>query len=375
MIPRFNIYRLLGFVVLLCALSSCSDDSEQLGDKTTVTLSISTADLTSSNAGEGSRAAGAGTATDKDYKVTDLSVYIFNDKGDVIGSGYSGGTIMTSTTHKFAVDVTTRKATNCTVYAIVNAGTVDNPNAFAGMSKKSEFDAKTIALQRASDLDDTTKPLLMFGRLTGFNTETKDADILVSRLASKFDFTITVQDDEVSKLPITVDSYQLCSVPKSSSYVLPTDLAALKKVTDCEDEQVVKLTKGATFNFTKYIYDNGVGKGTAVPDWQHREQKDAPQKATYLKIDAHTDVWKSTYYVYLGGKALDETGTQYDYSDFTIYPNYHYTVNITIKGSGNAENGLRVDYKAKPYYGKIKVDPWSTDTKKNISNPIDLNNP
>lgn len=377
MIPRFNIYRLLGFVVLLCALSSCSDDSEQLGDKTTVTLSISTADLTSSNAGEGSRAAGGGTtvtATTKDNNITDLSVYIFDNKGDVIGSTY--GSYDITNAQDISVSVQTRQATNCTVYAIANVGTVVSPNVFQGMTNKTAFDAKKHVLTHASDLDSPDKvALIMFGQLPGFDTSQKSAKIPMSRLASKFDFSINVGNDVDSHLPITVDSYQLCNVPKESHYCLPADLSMLDKTTMCEDETAVSLTKGASLHFTKYIYDNGVGKKTGITDWTHRDKKEAPQNATYLKIKAHTDVWNSTYYVYLGGKALGETGN-YDYSDFTIYPNYHYTVNITISGSGHAENGqgLRVEYQAKPYYG-ITVTPWSTDTKKNISNSIDLNNP
>lgn len=376
MIPRFNIYRLLGFVVLLCALSSCSDDSEQLGDKTTVTLSISTADLTSSNAGEGSRAAGGGsgttvTATTKDNNITDLSVYIFDNKGDVIGSTYGSYTITDA--HSIDVTVQTRKATGCTVYAIANVGTVVSPDVFQGMAKKAEFDAKKHVLTHASDLDSQDKvALLMFGQLPNFDTSQTSATIPMSRLASKFDFVINAGNDVDSKLPITVDSYQLCNVPKESHYCLPADLSTLDKTTMCEDETAVSLTKGASLHFTKYIYDNGVGKQAGVTDWTHRDKKEAPQNATYLKIKAHTDVWNSTYYVYLGGKALGETGNNYDYSDFTIYPNYHYTVNITISGSGHAENGqgLRVEYQAKPYYG-ITVTPWSQDKGKNISNPID----
>ena len=108
----------------------------------------------------------------------------------------------------------------------------------------------------------------------------------------------------------------------------------------------------------------GKGTNTNADGWKGLYKAKAPANATYLVIKAHTASWKSTYYVYLGGKTLSSaTNTSYDYTDYTIYRNTDYKVTVTLSGSGSAEEGLRVDYAAKEYVGgDTKLNAWQDET-------------
>lgn len=357
-------------LAVLCVLVSCSDDTDDDGSRTVV-LRFSTAQAT------GVTRAGTATAsTAKDDAVKDLTVLIFDKNGDVIGSNYGSYTIESSTS--FSVSIKTHVAQGCKVYAFANVGTIIGPNFFHGLSTRSEIDNKVYTMKVDGELD--TQPcLLMKGKLDDFNTDdTSVKTIGLQRLASKFDITITATNDDANgSLPITIDKYQLCKIPKTTT---------LSKLTDQPvpgdyyngSETKVDITSAPNRPVTKqivtYMYGNNVGKNANATDWTKRNSKNQPTTtgaSTFLHIWAHTAVWKSEFYVYLGGNTLTADGTTtsspaYDYTDYTIYPNYHYTVNITIKGSGHAENGARVTYQAIPFFSVTKINAWGADTNKSI---------
>ena len=415
MTPRVDKYRLLRLVdsrltaigkmativvafLLVLGMPACSnEDGVGESDNTVVTLSISTADAADTQT-KGSTRADADDSSNKDYYVGDLTVYIFDSNGDVIGSVYGGPSInsqMTYTGKTINVSITTRKATGCTVYAVANAGTKASPNEFVGITRKADFDEKYHQLTTENNLNGTTSdgnplPLIMFGELRGFNTTaTKSPEIPLKRLASKFDFTIKVdkdQGDAEDKWPIVIDSYQLKSVPMASYYVLPfwgdgtwngkgdrdIPTGANPQYGDYNAVTVgTTSTTSVAYTVTYYMYGNNAGEMT--------EKGKAPGKATYLEIKAHaqvsetdpTKVWESTYKVYLGGDntnssltpgtpvASDGTSGTYN-GNFTVYPNVHYNITINIYGSGHSENGgLRVTYQAKPYFSSDGLDKWT----------------
>ena len=75
----------------------------------------------------------------------------------------------------------------------------------------------------------------------------------------------------------------------------------------------------------------------------------------------HTASWKSTYYVYLGGKELSSaTNTSYDYTDYTIYRNTDYQVKVYLSVSGSAEDGFRVDYDARVLMTGNTLQGWTS---------------
>lgn len=412
MTPRVDKYRLLRLVdsrltaigkmativvafLLVLGMPACSnEDGVGESDNTVVTLSISTADAADTQT-KGSTRADADDPSiqiNKDYYVGDLTVYIFDSNGDVIGSVYGGPNInsqMTYSGKSINVSITTRKATGCTVYAVANAGTQASPNRFAGITKKADFDKEYQKMQNANDIDNATS-LIMFGELRNFDTTTSGT-ISLKRLASKFDFTINVgqEADVTEPWPIFIDSYQLKSVPMVSYYALPfwnggtgnSDFPADVTLQDrYGDYDAVTVGKTLVDQFTYYTYGNKAGEvTTSVTD-------PVPTGATYLEIKAHaqvsetntTKVWESTYKVYLGGfKNISDpnntltpgtpvaSGETYN-GNFRIIPNVHYNITINIYGSGHSENGgLRVTYQAKPYFKSSELDNW-TDKDENL---------
>lgn len=357
-------------LAVLCVLVSCSDDTDDDGSRTVV-LRFSTAQATSVT-----RAGTATASTDKDDAVKDLTVLIFDSKGNVIGSNYGSYTIESSTS--FSVSIKTRVAQKCTVYAFANVGTIIDPNFFHGLSTRSEIDNKVYTMKVDGELD--TQPcLLMKGELDDFNTDdTSVKTIGLQRLASKFDINITAQNDVTNgSWPITIDKYQLCKIPRTTTLSKLTEQPVPSDYYNGSETEV-DITSDANRPVTKqivtYMYGNNVGKNDKATDWTKRNSQNQPTTeggaSTFLHIWAHTAVWKSEYYVYLGGNTLTADGTTtsspYDYTDYTIYPNYHYTVNITIKGSGHAENGARVTYQAIPFFSVKKIIAWGTDTNKSI---------
>lgn len=354
-------------LAVLCVLVSCSDDSDDDGSRTVV-LRFSTAQAT------GVTRAGTATAsTAKDDAVKDLTVLIFDSKGNVIGSNYGSYTTESSTT--FKVTIETRAAQGCTVYAFANVGTLINSDYFYGLSTKSEIDSKVYTMKTKGELD-KQEYLLMKGELVGFDTDdTSRKTIELQRLASKFDFTITAKNDATNgSLPITIVGYQLFNVPSSTSLALAS---TIDQITYHDGDKVTLTgitsspTADATATFMAYLYGNPVGSNARATDWKQRNKNNLPSttgRCTFLRVWARTAVWKSYFDVYLGGKTLTADGTSStdDYTDYTIYPNYHYTVNITIEGSGHAENGARVTYQAIPFFSVTKINAWGADTNKSI---------
>ena len=184
-------------LAVLCVLVSCSDDSDDDGSRTVV-LRFSTAQTT------GVTRAGTATAsTDKDDAVKDLTVLIFDSNGNVIGSNYGSYTIESLTS--FSVSIKTRVAKGCTVYAFANVGTLVNPSYFYGLATKAAVDSKVYTLKDNNELN-TSNCLLMKGELTNFDTSTSaKTTVVLERLASKFDITITAKNDATNGTwPVTI---------------------------------------------------------------------------------------------------------------------------------------------------------------------------
>lgn len=335
------------------ALSSCSAD-ETVGD-TMVTITVA---APSSAASPATPAAKSGaltraiTAADEG-KIQDLLVLIFNDKDEIIG--YTYGSYSLGSDGKVSVNVNTRKATGCTVYVVANAGTTSGMGNFASVRTKSDFDALYAQLSSPADLGNGSS-LLMFGSRSGYDTS-KSGTVTLNRLSAKTELSIVVGSG------ITLDSYQLCHAPLSAYYVdNKTSVTASPK--GYGDFPVVSSSATATtVNATYYLYESLVGKGsnTNSDGWEGRYKAKAPANATYLVIKAHTASWKSTYYVYLGGKTLSSaTNTSYDYTDYTIYRNTDYKVTVTLSGGGSAEDGYRVDYDARVLMTGNTLQVWTS---------------
>ena len=361
---RVIIYRLgvIPLLLLLCILAACSQQDLDQEEQGMVSLKVLASPGT--KAGEG----GTATATlpPKEIDIFDLSIFIFNSNGDVIGftsQDFSDG-------KPTAVVVKTRKATGCSVYAIANAKTLNKGTSpFDGVSTLSVFKTKYLSFADAKAPNDD-QCLLMMGVSSNFDTSSaSSATITLKRLASRIDYTITVNNEETTGFPIVIDSYQLCNVPNATFYT--HDDMANPKLPDANIYQNFSEQKtlvnswdpNPTVSYEQYVYANPVKNET---------------NATYLLIKAHAQasssntakIWESVFKVYLKevkqGEAL--------MTKYQILPNYHYTVNITIKGSASAAGGEITSYSAYPFFSDGNLERWNDKWNNNNGQvKIDLN--
>lgn len=347
---RVIIYRLgvIPLLLLLCFLAACSQldlDQEEQG-----MVSLKVLASPGTKAGEG----GTATATlpAKETDIFDLSIFIFNSNGDVIGftsQDFSDG-------KPTAVVVKTRKATGCSVYAVANAKTLNNGTSpFDGVSTLSVFKAKYLSFTDAN-APDNANCLLMMGVSSGFDTSSASsaspATITLKRLASRIDYTIAVNNDNATGFPIVVDSYQLRNVPTSTLFLQSdfTSPSMPSSMTFADFDKVstpIPSVAAATSAGTYYVYAN-----------------DGTSKETYLDIQAHSEVqgaggtkytvWKSNFKVEMPGKQ--------------VLPNYHYKIDIVINGSVTGKNGgVITKYEAYPYFSGSILKPWQPEeTDRNL---------
>lgn len=345
---RVIIYRLgvIPLLLLLCILAACSQQDLDQEEQGMVSLKVLASPGT--KAGEG----GTATATlpAKETAIFDLSIFIFNSNGDVIGftsQDFSDG-------KPTAVVVKTRKATGCSVYAIANAKTLNKngTSPFDGVSTLSVFKTKYLSFTDAKAPNDD-QCLLMMGVSSNFDTSSaSSATITLKRLASRIDYTIAVNNDQTTGFPIVVDSYQLCNVPtwtfyQQSDFTNPsmpssTTFANFDKVSTSISSVAAPTSAG-----TYYVYANN---GTS--------------KETYLDIQAHSKVQGagSTKYT------VWESNFQVKMPDGKVKPNYHYKIDIVINGSVTGKNGgVITKYEAYPYFSGSILKPWQPEeTDRNL---------
>lgn len=364
----YGIIKLLPCLLAVLLASSCSSDvnsDEQKGNNTLVTLTIAA----SGNAATASRAvsgnsstitrAGVSDSGDKDYYISDLTVLIFDERGDVIGSTTKQAPFSPSSDGNITIQVLTRAAKKCTVYAIANALALNGGNTpFAGVATLSALQSKVKTYKDADDINKETC-LLMMGKTADNSFDTTNsgsaAAISLQRLASRIDFNFTVNNDKTTGFPIVVDSYQLCNVPTStwyqqSDFTNPSMPSGITSTSLYQSQgSITSSAAGTVKTYTCYVYTN----------------TDASYK-TYLLINAHSavtgsdgttyNVWNSEFHVNMPD---------------IVKPNMHYTVNITINGGathGTAQGdcGVVFTYNAYPYFSGSTLNPWQSETDRNL---------
>ena len=366
----YGLLKLLPCLLAVLLASSCSSDpySDELkGGETLVTLTVATGNgrtipSRATSDGTGSVTTGVASSTDKDNCIKDLLVYIFDKNENVIGQG--NYTVTDAST--ITVKVKTRPAEDCTVYAIANAATLTNKAfPFAGVSTLAELKSQVMSFSTVADGNGLVEQekstcLLMAGCLTGFNTTTTaNTNIKLQRLASKITFNIKAEANDINGIsyPVVIDSYRLCNVPNATFYTHddmanPTLPAANTYQNFSEQKTPVNSYSNPTVSYVQYVYANPVTAET---------------NATYLLIKAHAQasstntakIWESVFKVYL--KEVKQGGTLMT-TQYQILPNYHYTVNITIKGSKvTADNGVVCT--AYPFFSNGSLQGWTSDEK------------
>ena len=367
----YGIIKLLPCLLAVLLASSCSSDvnSDELkGNTTLVTLTIAasgnaaTASRTVSGNSSTITRAGVSDPTNKDFYIKDLTVLIFDENGDVIGSTTisdlshsSDGKITISSDGKITIRVLTRAAKKCTVYAIANALALNNNKTpFAGIATLSALKSMVKSYTNANVINDEPY-LLMMGKTDDNSFDTTNSEsaaaISLQRLASRIDFNFTVNNDKTTGFPIVVDSYQLCNVPTSTFYQqsdfnspkMPTstNFAAFYKVSTPISS--VAAATSPTSAGPYYVYAN-TSNGTYLDIQAHSEVQGAGTQYT---------VWKSNFQVKM--------------PDNHVLPNYHYKIDIVINGSVEGKNGgVITTYNAYPYFSGSILKPWGTHEKKDL---------
>lgn len=367
----YGIIKLLPCLLAVLLASSCSSDvnsDEQKGNKTLVTLTIAA----SGNAATASRAVSGNSSTitrasasvsdptNKDYYISDLTVLIFDESGDVIGSTTKQAPFSPSSDGNITIQVLTRAAKKCTVYAIANALALNDGATppFAGVATLSALKSMEKSYTNADDINKETC-LLMMGKTADNSFDTTNsgsaAAISLQRLASRIDFKFTVNNDKKTGFPIVVDSYQLCNVPTSTWYQqsdftspsMPssTTFADLDKVSTSISSVAAPTSAGPYYVYANADPDPDSSNGTYLDIWAHSEVQGAG--------GTKYTVWKSNFKV--------------EMPDKHVLPNYHYKIDIVIKGSVTGKNGgVITTYEAYPYFSGSTLNQWQSEPDRNL---------
>lgn len=363
---RVTIYRLgvIPLLLILCLLAACSAQELEPDGGDRVNLKVLASATTRGEDGT------AESLPDVEKNIYDLSVYIFDSNGKAIA--FKSEKFNTDYSTPKSVDISTHRATGCTLYVVANAIRLSaDSNPFKGVSTLSAF--KNLVLQFAS-VDKQANPdcLLMVGRLAGFDTSSSSPNVLLKRLAAKVTFNITVNSDKATSLPIKVDSYQLCQVPDRmlyqqddffypSSGSLPAPSMPSDEIT-YRDYPAQTPESASSFTYTCYVTANS---------------NTSEDKVTYLKINAHcqaaenkpeSKVWESEFKI----KLPKDKNSHFD---SMVLPNYRYTLNITIQGNASAAGGgVITSYSAYPFFSGGNLDRWNDQWNNNNGQvKIDLN--
>ena len=339
---RVTIYRLgvIPLLLILCLLAACSAQEPVPDGGDRVNLKVLASATTRGEDGT------AESLPDVEKNIYDLSVYIFDSNGKAIA--FKSEKFNTDYSTPKSVDISTHTATGCTLYVVANAIKLSadgNTSPFKGVSTLSAF--KNLVFQFAS-VDKQANPdcLLMVGRLAGFDTSSSSPKVALKPLAAKVTFNITVKSD---KIPVKVDSYQLCQVPDRMFY-LQDDFFYHSS----GSSPAPSMPSGVTYiNYP----EKTTGLASPITDTYYvpANSNTSDNEVTYLKIKAHcqaaenkpeSKVWESEFQIKLPKDM--------------VLPNYRYTLNITIQGIAPAAGGGEItSYSVYPFFSDGNLDPWN----------------
>ncbi|BCS86143.1 hypothetical protein prwr041_20360 [Prevotella herbatica] len=267
--------------------------------------------------------------------IENVNVLVFDAQGHLVGSAYASS-------NPTAVSVSARVSNGCTVCAIANTG---SSSYFDGISTLTELQAKVTPALASADALGAKSNEILYGTIPGvtLSSGTNTQTVILSRLYSKYTFTITPSSD------IAITSYQLCNVP-NECYIASgntsnptTGFAGLNFSAVATPVYAGTVVNAGPY----YIYENLAGTASASNTAELRTAANAPSGSSYLLITAggtgYNAGWTSTYRVYLGG-VTNATSPVLDYTNFNVNRNFNYQCNIAIFGSG--ANDARVTYQS-----------------------------
>ncbi|WP_025884445.1 DUF4906 domain-containing protein [Segatella paludivivens] len=253
-----------------------------------------------------------------------------------------------------SVDVTTRSATGCTIYAIANTG---SSSYFAGVNTIDKLNKMSTTIASAADLENSgstanSTGAMMIGKASAdiIKGAVNKFPVTLYHQCGKFSFTIKPNSG------VTITGYQLCNVPLSS-YITDSHVPASASTVAGPPvgassygnfTAVSGLSQTTDLSKTYYVYENLCGSNINATSEALRNSSNVPvsasASASYLLINAKSSNWTSTYRVYLGGMTNVATPAV-DLTNFNVYRNLNYNCTITL-GANGGNGDARVTYQA-----------------------------
>lgn len=264
--------------------------------------------------------------------ISDITVLIFDKDGDCIGHQYA-----TSTT---SMDIVTRIAEECSVYAIANIG---DASYFAGVNTIEKLNEMYTTISSADKLETNgsttgSQGSLMIGSSKGVNISKNMTlpTITLYHQCAKITINITPASG------VTIKDLQLFNVPLSS-YITDTHTA----VTESPDGNygsfsLLQCNSTSKVTKTYYVYENLAGTNVNCTTEKMRYKDYAPAHSSFLVVHAKkSSSWQSSYYIYMGG--INDNDLTVDYTNFNIKRNRNYIVNVSL-GVNGGSGDARVTY-------------------------------
>lgn len=358
---------LLLFMALVClSMDSCMDSDS--GDDGTRTVYF-TVFLPQSIDHGMTRA----ISTNED-KVNTLAMIIFDANNQNIGNAFLDHPTPNEY-GKFVTTINTHVATGCTFYALANITNAQMQLLYT----KADADALVSKADlNASDLNEG----YLFGKDKGDILENPTSGLNqflanMGRIYSKLTINVDVdQTKEGIKDNLKIKKVVLHSIP-DSTYITDSRLVTTGDASPITEgwtaEKDFPVTNDKSFTTTYYIYENMVGKNTAVTSAQDRVSSKAPAHATYVTIEADYETngnvaQHAVYTIYIGGKNFSDSDPS-SYADFNIYRNTHYNCNITLGTTG--WNDARVELTNSASVGSWtgSVTGWTSNSGGDIDAP------
>lgn len=274
-------------------------------------------------------------ATVNESAVNDLWAIQFDENNKLVGrpvyqDGLSGKTDVT------LMLTQTPAGKQHTVYFVTNT---DRSDLFTENNVPTLERFRALEHTYASETEVVTGNVLMMnGRYIGTLTDKQNLSqpIVLTRCVAKI--TFTYRTDEFDDGSIRVISVQLKSVPKISSYLVPTTVPypATGNPADYAPETAPHEVRGS---YTWYLPENVRGTNPAIGWEGSKSKKNAPagqgDYATLIEVrgevTARDGATRNISYLFYIGK---------DITDYSVERNRHYLLNIDIRGID--ENDQRV---------------------------------
>ena len=177
-------------------------------------------------------------------------------------------------------------------------------------------------------------PFSYRGTLSVESGETSSVTIELTRAIAKLTFSIRFKDPNLFLV-----SAQLCNIPRRGMVFTSDELTGFPASEYFDGEkQSFDSSLGNTYYLNYLMPENRRGNNPSITGQKERSKGSAPEKATYLHLQAKNDKSGRAFfelYIYLGENNMD---------DFNINRNTNYLYSLVIGFSIALDVDMRVDY-------------------------------